>query len=234
MKILVLNGSPKQKSDTMRVTRAFLDGVRKTGDHEIEIVDVIKQNIKPCIGCFECWKNQDGKCVIDDYQNVLLEKMMEADCIIWSFPMYCFGMPSHLKAVLDRTLPLSRITSRKDSDKVNQGKVEGFTPKKYIVICGCGFPASVVSFESLKTQCIHMFGRVRMIRVTETPLMNIQSAEHYTKPLLDNFVAAGEEFGNTTFIKRETLEKLETPMVPNEEYLKLAEFVAQKVQRKRT
>lgn len=231
MKILVLNGSPKQKSDTMRVTGAFLDGIRKTGDHEIEVVDVIKQNIKPCIGCFECWKKQDGKCIIDDYQNVILQKMMDADCIIWSFPMYCFGMPSHLKAVLDRTLPLSRITSRSNSDKVNQGKVEGFTPKKYIVICGCGFPASVVSFDSLKLQCLHMFGRVRIIRVTETPLMNIPGTERYTKPLLDNFVAAGEEFANTGFIKLNTLEKLETPMVPNEEYLKFAEQSAKKVRK---
>ena len=43
MNILVLNGSPKAKSDTFRLTDAFLKGVRKTGEHNITIIDVIKQ-----------------------------------------------------------------------------------------------------------------------------------------------------------------------------------------------
>lgn len=56
MKVLVLNGSPKRKSDTMILTRSFLKGFNQDDSHEIDIIDVIQKTIKPCIGCFGCLK----------------------------------------------------------------------------------------------------------------------------------------------------------------------------------
>ena len=42
MKILVLNGSPKRdKSDTMRITRAFLDGMKGAAPQDIHIIHVL-------------------------------------------------------------------------------------------------------------------------------------------------------------------------------------------------
>ena len=40
VKILVLNGSPKLKSDTFRLTDAFLKGMNRNGEHEVHIVHV--------------------------------------------------------------------------------------------------------------------------------------------------------------------------------------------------
>ena len=46
MKILVLNGSPKRdKSDTMHITRAFLEGMRDAAPQEIHEIDVIDRHI---------------------------------------------------------------------------------------------------------------------------------------------------------------------------------------------
>ncbi len=222
MKILVLNGSPKQKSDTMRLTNAFLDGIRKTGDHEIEVIDVIKKDIKPCVGCYICWKKQNGRCAIDDYQNVILDKMREADTIIWSFPMYCCGMPSHLKAVLDRTIPLSRMVGKQDDGKIGHESNSDFSKKRYIVICGSGFPTGTAKYDAIKIQCMHMFGRVRMIFVSQTPLLNLTIAPEAVNKLLAKFTAAGEEFGTRTYLYRNTVAALEEPMLPNDEYVKLA------------
>ena len=39
MKILVLNGSPKKKSDTFRLTDAFLKGMNRGGGHEAAVPD---------------------------------------------------------------------------------------------------------------------------------------------------------------------------------------------------
>ena len=55
MRILVLNGSPKKKSDTFRLTDAFLKGLNRVGEHEVYIVNVIDKKIAPCHGCFG-WK----------------------------------------------------------------------------------------------------------------------------------------------------------------------------------
>ena len=57
MRILVLNGSPKRISDTMRMTRAFLEGLDKDKSNEITIVDVIDRKIAPCRGCFRWWQS---------------------------------------------------------------------------------------------------------------------------------------------------------------------------------
>ena len=54
MKILVLNGSPKKKSDTFRMTDAFLKGLNREHQHEVHIVNVIEKKIAPCRGCFGC------------------------------------------------------------------------------------------------------------------------------------------------------------------------------------
>ena len=98
MKILVLNGSPKQKSDTFRMADAFLKGLNRSHENEVHIINVIEKNIAPCRGCFGCWQKQDGHCVIQDDQNKILDLYRTSDLIIWSFPLYCYGMPSHLKA----------------------------------------------------------------------------------------------------------------------------------------
>ena len=42
MKILVLNGNPKrEKSYTMHITRAFLDGMKDTSPQDVHIVNII-------------------------------------------------------------------------------------------------------------------------------------------------------------------------------------------------
>ena len=45
MKVLVLNGSPKAKSDTMVFTSAFLKGLNCQNEHEIKIVNLIEKKI---------------------------------------------------------------------------------------------------------------------------------------------------------------------------------------------
>lgn len=141
MKILVLNGSPKKKSDTFRLTDVFLKGLNKAQEHEVHIIHVIEKDIAPCRGCFGCWKKLDGRCVIQDGQNEILNLYRDADVIIWSFPLYCYSMPSHLKAVLDRTIPLVKMDMvQLENGAVRHEALAGFSRMHTLVICGCGFP----------------------------------------------------------------------------------------------
>ena len=156
MKVLVLNGSPKKQSDTMHITKAFLDGMNEVATQEIEIIDVIKKDIKPCIGCFACWHNMDGKCIQNDFQNEILKKILCADVIIWSFPLYCYGMPSHLKAVLDRTIPLAKMSMQEKDGTVIHDTLFDLSSMHYVVLSGCGFPDWDGNFDGLKMQCRNM------------------------------------------------------------------------------
>ena len=72
MKILVLNGSPKRdKSDTMHITRAFLDGMEKAAPQDIHIIHTIDQHIDYCTGCFSCMRN-GGTCIHNDDMKAIL------------------------------------------------------------------------------------------------------------------------------------------------------------------
>ena len=104
MKLLILNGSPKSgRSNTMNITRAFIDGFPK--DTEVEQIDLYKKEIRPCLGCFSCWSKTPGECVIKDDMQKIYEKIKASDIIIESFPLYFFGMPSVMKCLTDRCLP---------------------------------------------------------------------------------------------------------------------------------
>ena len=219
MKILVLNGSPKAKSDTMRLTRSFLEGLTSENSCEVTVVDVIKKNVKPCLGCFACWKNGDGKCVQRDDQNEILAAYAEADVILWSFPLYCYAMPSHLKAVMDRTIPLVKMSMRETDGRVQHDALIDFSKKRTLVICGAGFPNWEGNFDGIRKQCLLSFGNSDMVFVPETPLLNIPAAEPLTAPLLARFREAGKEYAQARSLSPETIQALETPMMPKEAYL---------------
>ena len=80
MNVLVLNGSPRgEKSNTMRLTNAFLNGMAEAITITKEILPVYKMNIKPCTGCFGCWNKTPGKCCISDDMTSVIDKILAAD-----------------------------------------------------------------------------------------------------------------------------------------------------------
>ena len=221
MKILVLNGSPKKKSDTFRMTEAFLKGMNKNQQHDVHVINVIEKQIAPCRGCFGCWQKMDGHCVIQDDQNAILDLYRASDVIIWSFPLYCYAMPSHLKAVLDRTIPLVKMAMRQEQDgTVRHEALADFSRMHTLVICGCGFPDWEGNFDGLKQMCAVCFGGPDMVCVPEAPLLNVPEAAIVAEPLLARFEAAGEEYAARLTLSPETVAALETPMIPKEDYIR--------------
>ena len=84
MKILVINGSPKkEKSDTMHITRAFLDGMNEVSQNEVHIIHAIDKHIEYCTGCFACMRN-GGNCIHNDDMRGILEEILDSDLLIWS------------------------------------------------------------------------------------------------------------------------------------------------------
>ena len=226
MKILVLNGSPKKKSDTFRLTESFLKGLNREGEHDVRIVNVIEKKIAPCTGCFGCWQKMDGHCVIDDDQNEILDLYRAADLIIWSFPLYCYGMPSHLKAVLDRTIPLIKMEMRQEDDgRVRHEALADFSRLHTLVICGCGFPDWEGNFDSLRMQCRLCFRNPDLVCVPEAPMLNVPQAAVVADPLLESFEKAGEEYARSLTLSPETIARLETPMIPKEMYIRIVNGV---------
>ena len=220
MKILVLNGSPKKKSDTMVLTNAFLRGIEKNGSHEIFVMNISEMKISSCRGCFGCWQVKNKHCVIDDDQNRILDLYPEMDLIIWSFPLYCYGMPSHIKAVLDRTIPLNQMKMEIVDGRTRHLPMVDFSKIHTVVISGCGFPNYEHNFEGLSRQCDLCFGNLTKIFVPETPLLNIPEAKPVTEPKVLAFENAGEEYAKNFSLLPETIENLQSLMISKEDYIR--------------
>ena len=222
MRVLVLNGSPKKQSDTFRMTERFLQGLNPAGEHAITVVNVIEKQIAPCRGCFGCWQQMEGHCLIDDDQNGILDLYRTSDLVIWSFPLYCYGMPSHLKAVLDRTIPLVKMKMvQQDDGRVQHEALADFSKIHTLVISGCGFPDWEGNFDALRMQCKQCFGNLTMVCVPETPMLNVPQAAVVADPLLSRFEQAGAEYAQNLSLSPETIAGLETPMIPKEMYIRI-------------
>ena len=219
MKILVLNGSPKREnSDTLRITRAFLDGMNDAAAQEIHIIHVIDKHIEPCTGCFACMRG-GGDCIHDDDMQAILEEILASDLLIWSFPLYCYGMPAPLKALLDRTLPLSSMTMRKVGERYEHVEQADFSHLRYLMICGCGFPNSCHNFEPAIAQFRLCFpGGHPILTVPESPMFNAPEASVVTEPRLALVRKAGHQFARTREIAPELIAEIGTPMIPEEQY----------------
>ena len=219
MKILVLNGSPKRdRSDTMHITRAFLEGMRDAAPQEIHVIDVIDRRIAYCTGCFACKRN-GGTCIYDDDMKAILNEILESDLLLFSFPLYCYGMPAPLKALLDRTMPLSSMVMQKVGDRYEHVGQADFSHLRYMMICGCGFPNSQHNFEPAVAQFKQCFPcNHTIITIPESPMFNAPEAAVVTKPRLELVRSAGEQYARNGEIEETLLAEIGSPMIPEEQY----------------
>ncbi len=219
MKILVLNGSPKRdKSDTLVMTRAFLAGMEEAGAQQIHIRHAIDEHIEPCTGCFACMHN-GGTCIHDDDMKGILEEILDSDLLLFSFPLYCYGMPAPLKAIVDRVLPLSSMAMEKVGDRYEHVGQADFSRLRYLMISGCGFPNSRQNFEPAVAQFKLLFPQGHTIlTVPESPMFNVPQAAVVTEPRLALLKEAGRQYAETGTIEAGLLQQISSPMIPEEQY----------------
>ena len=225
MNILVLNGSPKgEKSNTLKLTNAFLDGLNTANNHTIKKINVMEKNIEPCRGCFCCWEKTPGKCVIADDMSGILSQFYNAELVIWSFPLYCFGMPSQIKALTDRLLPnsLPDIVIKEDGSAKHPKRNE-LLNQRHVLISTCGFFTVQNNYEPLIKQFEIMFAdRCAKILCPQGELFRIPQLEERTNEYLSCVTKAGEEYINTGRLSADTQQTLSAPLYPTEQFLEMA------------
>ncbi len=219
MKIMILNGSPKRSAgDTMHMTRAFVEGMNEAAENQVHTIHVIDKHIEYCKGCFSCMRN-GGTCIHKDDMKELLEEILASDLLIFSFPLYCYGMPAALKALIDRTLPLSSMAMRKTGERYEHVEQADFSHLKYLMICGCGFPNSRHNFEAAVMQFKLCFpNHHTIITVPESPMFNVAEAVSVTEPRLELLRQAGRQYAQSGQIDPELLQQIGSPMIPEDVY----------------
>ena len=99
MKVLLINGSPKENGNTAFALNQMCEVFDQMGI-ETETIHVGNQLIRGCQGCGACYKL--GKCVIDDVVNETAQKLAQADGMVIGSPVYYASPNGTLISFLDR------------------------------------------------------------------------------------------------------------------------------------
>ncbi len=105
VRVLILNGSPRKKGNTLFLVNELADQL-KAKDNYVKILHLNDYDIKPCQGCFWCYKDFPLQCIQEDVMNGLYPHTLEADVIIFASPIYWFNYSAQLKLFIDRLVAL--------------------------------------------------------------------------------------------------------------------------------
>ncbi|MFA5294268.1 MAG: flavodoxin family protein [Methanoregulaceae archaeon] len=100
IKVLAFAGSPRRHGNSETLLDWVLDAMEKEPDVTLEKVVIVDADVNPCRGCNACEKL--NMCVQRDGMDILHDKIIDADVIVLSSPIYCMGICSQVKALIDR------------------------------------------------------------------------------------------------------------------------------------
>ncbi|MCB2362001.1 flavodoxin family protein [Clostridium estertheticum] len=110
MKVYAINGSPRKNKNTATLLQKALDGVKEAAKDkkiETEIINLYDLNYTGCKSCFACKRlggKSYGKCAIKDDIHEVLEKVSQADGLIFGSPIYFGNITGQLLSFLERLL----------------------------------------------------------------------------------------------------------------------------------
>lgn len=100
MMVLGIYGSPRKGGNTDILLDAVLASAAE-GGAQTEALYARKLKIRGCKACGACDKT--GRCIQKDDMNQVYPKLVEAEAVVLSAPIYFYNVPAELKALIDRS-----------------------------------------------------------------------------------------------------------------------------------
>ena len=151
MKVTAFVGNA-QKRHTYDATLQFLQKLQSFGNIEYEIVRLCDYQLETCKGCRICIDKGEELCPLKDDRDVLIEKILNSDGVIFATPNYSFQVSAWMKIFLDRlgfAFHRPRFFGITFTSLVNQGIYGGQKIVKYLDFIGFG-----LGFNVVKGSCI--------------------------------------------------------------------------------
>ncbi len=105
VRALILNGS-REGDPLTGLAAAGMAAALAARGAAVETVALRERDIAPCAGCFGCWTKTPGECVVADDARDILLAYLRADIVVYATPVTFGNYSSHLKAILDRLIPV--------------------------------------------------------------------------------------------------------------------------------
>ena len=98
-RIFAIAGSPRRQGNTEILLNHAIEGAEQTGA-KVEKLVVADMDIVPCTSCGVCL--QTGQCPIEDQMGEIYHQLTTCHGLIISTPVFFYGVPAQLKALVDR------------------------------------------------------------------------------------------------------------------------------------
>lgn len=146
-KVTAFLGTASRKH-TYQAVRQFLDDLQSLGGVESEIVPLSDYQIGICRTCKLCFEKGEAACPLKDDRDVLVEKMMASDGVIFATPNLSWQVSGLMKVFLDRlgySLHRPRFFGKTFTSIVAQGIYGGHKIVSYL-----DFMAQTLGFNTVK------------------------------------------------------------------------------------
>ena len=225
MKITIFNGSAKaEQGNTHIMVEAFLQGAREAGA-EVENVLLAQKTIHSCKACKACWLKTPGQCFQRDDMDELLLKFSSSEIVGFATPVYVDNVSGIMKNFMDRLIPIGDPHWEKDEHGECRHIKRHENPRSFIAIANCGFP------EQSHFQVLQILFR-RIARNMSCELAAeiyrgggglLSSNDEQLRPFIESYKEllrkAGFEVVNDLRLTNDTIEQLEKPLLPMENYV---------------
>ena len=125
MQVTTLLGSAKKKGNTATVL-GWVEEELTTLGHAVERVHLHGRTINGCMGCAKCREHADKiACVQKDDALEVMEKMIAADVVLYTSPLYFWGFSTQIKALIDRGYALVTRYHQPDQTSLMKGRRVG-------------------------------------------------------------------------------------------------------------
>ncbi len=153
-RVTVFVGSAR-KQHTHRAALQLLKSLESLGGVEGEIVALSDYKVETCRGCRLCLDKGEEFCKFKDDRDVLIEKMMASDGVVFASPNYSFQVSAIMKIFLDRlafVFHRPRFFGKTFTSIVVHGIYGGPKIVEYLDFVGFGLGFNVVKGSCITTR----------------------------------------------------------------------------------
>lgn len=130
MKFLALMGSPRKSGNCAILTKKVAETLESKGN-TVETLNIYDMNIHGCVACMACREGKVEICTQQDEFTALVPRMIQADGLIFSTPVYMGQISGPMKVFFDRWCTFIR----------SDWSIRHISGKKYVTIVTSGAPA---------------------------------------------------------------------------------------------
>lgn len=236
--VLVLSCSPrKEKGATGLFTDTFVEGMKRAGA-EIDIAYPAGMKINPCIGCFDCWKKNSEKCIYQDKDDmkIIMNKMENAELVLWATPIYVYHCTAQMKNVMDRLfINVDPHFYNHNNIPVHPRKRKYPQYQALLAVCGYnGFENFIPLKKTLQTMGSHTEGFNYLGDILRTSCMSfiLENFMDNKKDLvLDAVRQAGYELVKYRKINKKTKKTAEQEILSKQMYFSVGNYYMDKMQK---